>query len=157
MHGYDYGTAVEVFGTTVASYIHFKGIALLNVQLMRQLIVARMKNMEIVDALLKRKKKDWKDLSQMWRMLKQEKELLKIKIKKVKNMEGQVVNILMPLKSLLIFVLGTILIFANLLAWWCKWHIFTELKNGRISIFDCDTYVININEWWNYVQNKKWN
>ena len=49
-------------------------------------------------------------------MLKQEKELLKIKIKKVKNMEGQVVNILMPLKSLLIFVLGTILIFANLLA-----------------------------------------
>ena len=59
------GTAVEVFGTTVASYIHFKGIALLNVQLMRQLIVVRMKNMEIVDALLKRKKKDWKDLSQM--------------------------------------------------------------------------------------------
>ena len=51
MHGYDYGTAVEVFGTTVPSYIHFKGIALLNVQLMRQLIVVRMKNMETTDEL----------------------------------------------------------------------------------------------------------
>ena len=40
-------------------------MVLLNVQLMRQLIVVRMKNMEMVDELLKRKKKDWKDLSQM--------------------------------------------------------------------------------------------
>ncbi|CCY52208.1 uncharacterized protein BN523_00468 [Bacteroides sp. CAG:189] len=63
------GTAVEAFGTTVVSYIGPIFIILtlqgVNVQLMRQLIVARMKNMEIVDALLKRKKKDWKDLSQM--------------------------------------------------------------------------------------------
>ena len=33
-------------------------MVLLNVQLMRQLIVARMKNMEMVDELLKRKKED---------------------------------------------------------------------------------------------------
>ena len=38
---------------------------------------------------------------------KTEKKQLKIKIKRVKSMEGQVVNILIPLKSLSIFALGT--------------------------------------------------
>ena len=49
------GTAVEAFGNIILVrfllYLHFKGIALLNVQLMRQLIVARMKNMETTDEL----------------------------------------------------------------------------------------------------------
>ncbi|UYU46913.1 hypothetical protein [Bacteroides salyersiae] len=49
------GTAVEAFGTTVVSYIGPIFIILtlqgVNVQLMRQLIVARMKNMETTDEL----------------------------------------------------------------------------------------------------------